>query len=180
MKKLFTLLPLLLATLLLISSCKGIEAAADGVLSSFTSEDLAGNQVDQSVLSGYKLTMVNIWATFCSPCIREMPDLGELHKEYADKGFQIIGIPADIANKKGEISQSLLKEAIEIINITKADYLHIVPSLSLYAAKISRVSSVPETIFVDEYGNQVGKSYIGARSKAAWAAIIEQLLEEVG
>ncbi len=180
MKKLFTMLPLLLAALILISSCTKPDAAAGGVLSSFTSEDLAGNKVDQSILGGHKLTMVNIWATFCSPCIREMPDLGELHKEYADRGFQVIGIPADIANKKGEISQTLLDEAIEIINITKADYLHIVPSLSLYAAKISRVSSVPETIFVDEFGNQVGESYIGARSRAAWAAIIEQLLEEVG
>ena len=37
------------------------------ILSSFTAEDLEGNEVDQSVLSDYNLTMVNVWATFCSP-----------------------------------------------------------------------------------------------------------------
>ncbi len=39
----------------------------------FTTEDSDGDEVTQEVFSGYKLTMVNIWATFCSPCLRAIP-----------------------------------------------------------------------------------------------------------
>ncbi len=177
-----TIITLLLSAIFL-SSCSGgskPDQTSGGVLSDFTSEDLSGNPVDQSVFSEHKLTMVNIWATFCGPCIREMPDLGELNREYADKGFQIIGIPADITDSKGNVSPSMLAEAISIVSETGADYLHIMPSASLVAAKLKFVYSVPETIFVDEFGRQVGESYIGSRSKADWIKIIDELLKEVG
>ncbi len=88
------------------------------------------------------MTMVNIWATFCGPCIEEMPDLGELNKEYADQGFQIVGIPVDTMNQGGEISGEMVDTANEIIDQTKADYLHILPSDSLNDAKLSQVYSV--------------------------------------
>ena len=61
------------------------------ILSAFTATDLDGNNIDQQILSGHKLTMINIWATFCEPCIKEMPDLGELHTTYGED-FQVIGI----------------------------------------------------------------------------------------
>ncbi len=150
-----------------------------GILSNFTSTDIDENTVDQSVFKGKKLTMVNIWATFCGPCINEMPDLGELNKEYADKGFQIIGIPVDVLDYYGNLDESQVKLAKEIIDETSADYLHILPSASLNQVKLSQVTSVPETIFVDENGNQVGQSYIGARSKEQWKEIIDGLMENM-
>ena len=45
------------------------EQSSAGVLSAFSATDLNGNAVDQSVLVEYDLTMVNVWATFCGPCI---------------------------------------------------------------------------------------------------------------
>ena len=66
-----------------------------GVLSSFNTTDIDSNQVDESVFKGKKLTMINIWATYCGPCINEMPALGKISREYAGEGFQIIGIPVD-------------------------------------------------------------------------------------
>lgn len=150
-----------------------------GVLSSFESTDIDNKLVDQSVFKGKKLTMVNMWATFCGPCIREMPELGELNKEYAGKGFQIIGIPVDVIDWEGKLSDEMVAAAKEIVSKTQADYLHILPSNSLIKAKLSEVSSVPETIFVDENGRQVGKSYIGSRSKEQWEKIINELLEQV-
>lgn len=153
--------------------------SSNGVLSSFQSVDINNNPVDQRIFSGKKLTMVNIWATFCGPCLREMPDLGALAKEYADQGFQIVGIPVDILNSSGEPNANMVSTARDIISQTGADYLHILPSQSLIEAKLSQVSSVPETIFVDENGNQVGKSYIGSRTKDKWEAIIKDLLEQV-
>lgn len=150
-----------------------------GILSSFSTTDIDGNTVDQSVLKGKKLTMVNIWATFCGPCINEMPDLGKISKEYADKGFQIIGVPVDVTDYYGNIDVGQIELAKEIIDETNADYLHIVPSASLNRAKLSQVTSVPETIFIDENGNQVGQSYIGSRSEEQWKEIIDNLMENM-
>ena len=62
----------------------------DGRVLEFTGEDLEGNKVDSKELfAKAKVTMINVWGTFCSPCIMEMPDLGELSREYADKDFQV-------------------------------------------------------------------------------------------
>lgn len=155
-------------------------AASDkGILSDFNATDFDGNEISSEIFKGKKLTMVNIWATFCSPCIREMPELGELSHENSEKGVQIIGIPADITDSKGNVSEALFNTAKDIVKKTNADFTHIVPSPSLIKAKIGKVSSVPETIFVDENGKQIGKSYIGARSKSEWQKIIDNLLKEV-
>ena len=65
------------------------------------------------------------------------------------------------------------------MSLTGADYLHLLPSTDLMVAKLQYVSAVPETIFVDSQGNQVGESYLGARSKDQWIAIIDELLTQV-
>jgi rhodanese-related sulfurtransferase len=150
-----------------------------GSLTSFLTWDLNGLPRDETVFSDSSLTMINIWATFCSPCLREMPELGELAEEYREKGVQIIGIVADVSrNKNGAFSQDMLDTARELAAETGADYLHLLPSNDLIYAKLGEVSSVPETIFVDSQGNLVGQSYVGSRSKKEWAAILDDLLSE--
>jgi peroxiredoxin len=39
--------------------------------------------------------MLNIWATWCGPCRKEMPDLQELHDAYRSQGFQVVGVSVD-------------------------------------------------------------------------------------
>lgn len=187
MKKVIFTLTILILSVFIFASCgsdeeqpqNNDETVATSVFGSFSAKDLEGNTVDESVFAENKLTMVNIWATFCGPCINEMPHLGEIAQEYADKGVGIVGIVVDVADSRGSVNDNLLNEAVDIVSQTKADYLHIVPSPEMYSAKLNTVYSVPETIFVDSQGNQVGESYVGARSKAQWTAIIEELLGEV-
>lgn len=154
------------------------EAGTAGVLSQFTGQNLQGESVDQEILQGHKLTMVNVWATFCTPCINEMPDLGELSQEYSDKGFQIIGMVSDAMASDGSIDQDQVALAQEIVDSTSANYTHIIPGQDLYGL-LYQITSVPTTFFVDENGNQVGNAYLGAKDKEAWKTIIDQLLEEV-
>jgi rhodanese-related sulfurtransferase/peroxiredoxin len=155
--------------------------AKSGTLSSFTAYDLAGLPVDESVFSGHKLTMINIWATFCGPCLREMPELGQLAKTYADKGVQIIGIAVDVPQgSDGTFDAAQLATARELVAQTGADYLHLLPSADLVSAKLNTVSVVPDTLFVDAHGQIVGKEYEGSRDAAGWSAIIDSLLPEVG
>lgn len=145
----------------------------------FESVDMEGNKVDYKIFEGKKLTMVNIWATFCGPCIREMPDLERISKEYADKDFQIVGIVCDVTlNPDGNYSKALFGKAEDVIESTGVSYLNILPSVSLNEAKLGEVYTVPETVFVDENGKQVGSSYLGSKSYEDWCAIIDGLLAE--
>ena len=176
-------LSILIAILLLLSVLCGCEKQAtpevgNPLMADFTAKDIDGNAVNQQILSGHKLTMVNVWATFCSPCIQEMPDLGALHTAFGED-FQIIGIVIDAADQNLQVIPEELDEAKEIIETTGADYLHLLPSPSLIKAFLSEVSSIPVTFFVDENGNQIGQAYIGAKTKAQWQNIIEDLLKQL-
>lgn len=142
------------------------------VFGSFESKTLDGEEVSQEIFAEADLTMVNIWGTFCGPCIREMPELGELSREYAEKGVQVVGIVSDVEEPGDE-------KAEEIIDTTNADYTNIVAAGELKTGILSKINVVPTTIFVDKEGNQVGDVYSGARDKDAWAEIIEELLSEV-
>lgn len=62
----------------------------------FEGTDLEGNSVSQDVFLQSRPTMVNVWATYCNPCLNEMPGLGELAVEYDHSNFQIIGIVSDV------------------------------------------------------------------------------------
>ncbi len=150
-----------------------------GVMNSFTTTDLQGNEVDPSIFADHDLTMVNIWATFCKPCIDEMPELGELHAEYAENGFQIIGLVADTLKQDGTLDTAQVDTAKDIVDQTGANYLHLLPSSDLFGI-LSQATSVPTTFFVDKNGAQVGHAYQGSRTKAQWTAIIDPLLAEVG
>lgn len=138
----------------------------------FTAKDLDGNEVDQSVFANAKLTMMNIWATFCGPCINEMPELGELAAE-GGTDYQIIGVCADLNG-----TEDMLEDAKEIVSQTKANYLHLQPSEDLYPV-LTASSSVPVTFFFDGEGKLVGKGILGAQKKDTWSQVISERLEMV-
>ena len=179
-------LTVLAAALLLLSACGQAAAPAEtsgaeetasaGILSSFDTVDLDGNAVDQGVFSEHKLTMVNIWATYCGPCISEMPDLGILAEEYEDKGLQVMGLVSDVLDSDGNLSEEQLEKAREIVESTGADYTHIVPGEGTYGL-LSQIYAVPTTLFVDSEGRQVGSAYMSAKSLDDWKEIADGLLE---
>ena len=158
-------------------SDSGAQEAA-GLLSSFSTTDLEGNSIDQSILEGYDLTMVNVWATYCTPCLQEMPDLGELASEYEDKGVQILGLVSDVLNSYGTISDSQVETAQEIVEETGASYQHLLPSADLLGL-LSQIYGVPTTFFVDSAGNQVGYAYVTAMEREQFVEIIDAALAEV-
>ena len=150
-----------------------------GILSAFSTTSLDGSDLDQSMLEGYGLTMVNVWATYCKPCLSEMPDLGELADEYRDQGVQIVGLVSDVLNSDGFFSQEQLDTARDLVAETGADYPHLLPSQDVYGL-LSQIYAVPTTFFVDSEGRQVGSAYLSAKEKDEWAEIIESMMEEAG
>lgn len=138
------------------------------VFGMFTAETLDGAEVTQDIFKEADLTMVNIWGTFCGPCIREMPELGEISREYEGQGVQIVGMLCDVYEAGDET-------ALKIVEETKADYIHIVASPDLQNGILRQVQAVPTTVFVDSDGNQVGKAYTGSQDKESWIKIIEEV-----
>ena len=137
----------------------------------FVGTDIEGNVVTSDIFSQSKLTMVNVWATYCNPCLSEMPGLGELADEYDAEEFQIIGIISDVV--EGE-EQELAEDLIER---TQAGYTHLLLNESIYNALLTDVAAVPTTFFIDENG-EVLDTVIGAMKKSAWEEKINALLEE--
>ena len=175
------------AVLLGMSGCGQSKMAAEEsggsrqvmVFEDFTAQDLDGNEVDESLFADYDLTMINLWGTFCGPCLQEMPDLGEIADEYKDKGFQIVGICTDAVGNDGTSLPDVVSEAKEIAEETGADYLHILPTGEIFTDLLPRVSGVPTTIFVDREGKQVGLADMGAKSKDGWLKVIDEKLAQV-
>ena len=130
--------------------------------------------VSSDIFGEAKITMVNVWATYCNPCLREMPELGELAQEYDKEDFQLIGIVSDV--QEGA-AQEDLDAAAKLIEQTKADYSHLLLNESLYLALLTEVRAVPTTFFIDEDG-VVLDVVIGARDKTAWKEKIDGFLEE--
>ncbi len=144
--------------------------AQDGkvIFGTFQTKTLEGEDVTQELFQQADLTMVNIWGTFCGPCINEMPELGEISREYAGKGLQIVGLVSDVS----EVQDATAKEIVEK---TQADYLQIIASEDLTSGILTQINEVPTTIFVDKEGKQVGDVILGAKNKEQWIRIIEGL-----
>ena len=107
-----------------------------------------------------------------------MPGLGELSREFSDKGVGIVGIVTDVyPNQAGQLIN--VDKALQIVNQTQADYPHLLLSEDLMKTRLGNVQAVPETFFVDSNGNVVGKTHVGARSKTAWKLLVEQTLKAV-
>lgn len=138
---------------------------------SFEGTDLEGNAVSEDIFLQSRLTMVNVWATYCNPCLNEMPGLGELAAEYDQSEFQIIGIVSDV--REGE-DQTLVES---LIQQTGANYPHLLSNDSIYQALLTGVSGVPTTFFFDGEGAYLG-GVVGSAEKSQWEELIHELLEE--
>ena len=149
--------------------------AQAGIFQTMQMTDFDGNEVDKSLFEGHRLTMVNIWATFCNPCLSEMP---ELAAEYAKEegGAQIIGICTDITDLSGNTTQEAVDGAKQIVEMTGAAYPHLIPNDEFMAFLMQEVPGVPTTFFVDENGEVIGDEVVGAKSKDAWQQEIESRL----
>ncbi len=179
MKKFLASLLAAVSVFMIFTACGKTEdssAAGKEIFKGISAIDLNNSPADETIFKGKRLTMVNIWATFCGPCINEMPDLEKLSKDYASKGFQIVGIVCDVQN---ENDSERIAEAQKIVKDTGVTYRSLISSPSLNEAKLNTVYSVPETIFLDESGKQIGESYIGSRSYNSWKAVVDELLADL-
>lgn len=146
-----------------------------GGFDSFVMRDFDGNEYTEDMLKGHKVTMINIWGTFCGPCIREMPELEEISEMYNEKDLKIIGLPGDLRGADGVVDEDLVAKALDIIDKTGAKYTMLIPSMEIETGVIRNVRFYPTTIFVDENGEHL-KFVEGAKSKEVWIEIIDEVI----
>lgn len=165
-------------TVILLSGCakeEQIEENTETLASAaFEASAIDGTSVSEEIFSESKITMVNVWATYCNPCLSEMPGLGELSGSYDSADFQLIGIISDVPEGTGE---NALNTASDLIEQTGAGYPHLLLNESLYTALLTDVSAVPTTFFISQDG-AILDTVIGAMEKSAWEDKINALLEE--
>ena len=61
----------------------------------FTVQTLDGKEVAFRALAEGKPVLIDVWATWCAPCVAAMPELQKLHEKHAARGFSVVGISID-------------------------------------------------------------------------------------
>ncbi|MDA1342791.1 MAG: TlpA disulfide reductase family protein [Proteobacteria bacterium] len=135
-------------------------------LTEFSLPDLSGKQRNIKEWQG-KVLVINFWATWCPPCLKEMPEFEALHTEYEKKGLQFIGIALDDAEP--------VKEFIASKKITYPILLGEDQGTKLAHDLGNIINTVPFTIIVNKQGLVV-KSQMGELSRKQLLEIITPLL----
>ena len=154
------------------------QSTEEGAFEKMSLTNLAGDEIDKTIFEGHDLTMINVWATSCKPCLSEMPELAKLSDEYEQNGgqVQIIGLCTDLVDMDANRVDSQIELANQIVELTGADYTHLVPDDEMLNFLMENIIGVPTTFFVDSQGKEVGESVIGARDQAAWQEEINNRL----
>jgi thiol-disulfide isomerase/thioredoxin len=164
---------MLVMVMVTIFSLPIASAAFADTFPDFNSRTFGGESITQSVFGGKKLTMVNMWATWCPPCVAEMPELASLGRSMPE-GAQLVGIILDVTTE----DESEKGEADRILKRAGADFTQILYDKSMDGYR-STVEYIPTTIFVDSNGNILGESMVGADSEENYRKAIEKILQQL-
>lgn len=162
---------LTLAALAVAASCFGLGSLA-GCGSRETAPAsrfllLDGSTLDSQALKG-KVTLVNFWATTCTTCVAEMPELIRTHQKFQARGFETVAV-------------AMSYDPVEwVLNFSKTRQLPFQVALDRdgqLARSWGDVKLTPTTFLLDKQGRIV-KRYVGAPDFAALHQLIEELLAQ--
>ena len=115
-----------------------------------------------------KVLVVNLWATWCPPCIREMPSLGRLANNYKNGDLKVIAISAD---KKADTAKA--QEKLKELSGGVLEFYHD-PDMGLPSEL--KVTGFPTTIIYDQNGKEVAR----LMSTTEWDSVdARSLLDDV-
>ena len=130
----------------------------------FTLNDTSGNPITLSSLKG-KYLLMDFWASWCSPCIRENPNIVAVYNDYKDKGFDIIGISfdKDVEKwKKAIIDGSLAWTQVSDLKRWNCE-----------AGKLYGVRSIPHSVLVNPDGIIIAKNLRGEKLREKISELLD-------
>ena len=110
-----------------------------------------------------RVVLLNLWATWCAPCRKEMPDLSKLEQELGSDQFEVVAVSVD--RKGAEASAAFLKE-------TGVDNLKLYVEPSTKIVNDVQSAGLPASILVDRQGRELGRIL----GPAEWASPAAQAL----
>lgn len=142
-----------------------------GELGVFEAKTLDGGTFTQEDIAKKDATLINFWATYCGPCLQEMPDIAKLAKELPDN-VQIITVCLD---GKAELAKEILEEA-------GFEGTTLISCSGALAEIAGQILYVPTTIVVDQEGNRIGDEIIGGQENLedVFVSAINQALRAAG
>lgn len=142
------------AAIIVVMTMKRAEKSIDGLdFSAFQTTDIEGNTITQDIFQDYDVTMVNIWATWCEPCRKEMPDI-QAASEQLPENANIISICTDAQENEELAAEIAEKAGIQFEVLMAKDKLE---------GQVKAITSLPTTVFVDSKGNLIGEPIVGVR-----------------
>lgn len=131
----------------------------------FISRNTEGNIVTFSeIAKGKKLILIDFWASWCAPCIEEMPKVVEMHEKYEKDGLMIVGISLDP-------NETAWKKAIERLNM---NWIQLIDSENNIIRDTYGVQMIPYTILIDSSGIIRERNLRGVELEKA----VDKLLKE--
>ncbi|MCB0284211.1 MAG: TlpA family protein disulfide reductase [Calditrichaeota bacterium] len=131
----------------------------------FKFKSLDGKEVSLSDFKD-KVVIVNFWATWCGPCIHEMPDLQKLSEKYKEKGLQVLGLT--LQSRPNQIP-----EKVKSTGVTYPILLDTEPAVE----KFGGFNGIPQTFIIDRNG-EIVEQITGPRSFKQFEKKILKLLPE--
>lgn len=110
-------------------------------------KDGEGNPLSLAAWRG-RVVLVNLWATWCAPCRREMPALDRLQAKLGGDDFEVVAISVD---RKGIAASS------KFLDDAGAENLALYVDESFQVARDFKVPGLPVTILIDRQGREVGR-----------------------
>ena len=156
------LFALVLSAALVLSGC-GQDRAPE---SSFVLLD--GSQMRSAQLQG-KVTLVNFWATSCTTCVAEMPEIVATYDNYKDKGFDTLAVA---------MSYDPPAYVVNFTESRKLPFKVAIDNTGANAKAWGDVKLTPTTYLVNKRG-EIVKRYVGTPDFAELHRLIEKLLAEV-
>ena len=119
-----------------------------------------------------KVLLVNLWATWCTPCVAEMPHLVEMQDKFKDQGFEIIGLDIDPETKE-EIDAFAVKQKLNY-QLGWAD-----GNLMNEFVKITRLQGIPQSLLINREGQLTGVfTGGGGKTVAKMKETVEKIVNE--
>ncbi len=129
--------------------------AKEKIVLKFTAMD--GRKVDIASMKG-KVVLIDCWASWCVPCLKEMPRIKELYQQYNKQGFEVIGICLDEASKK--------KPAADFLNRHQITWPQRFEGKGFYKDSFTaehNLKGLPAVFLLDKEGNVVDRNARGER-----------------